>query len=102
MPNVLALRVDLIQHHICVRFVAGGESDDFVVFAHPFEKGDGIRTNGDVGVSSGAVFYFNRELEIVGAVRIFFAVKDSFIDINDECLLAYVLLIYWQVYLLLF
>lgn len=95
MTNVLTLRVDLIQYHICIGFVAGCEGNDFVVFAHAFEKGDGIRANGDICISSGAILYFDGEFEIVWTVRIFLAVKNSFIDIDDEGLLANVIFVYW-------
>lgn len=102
VSDILSLGVDFVQDHVCVGLVTGCECDDLVELAHAFEESNGIRPYGDVGVGSGSVFYFDGELEIVGPVGFFLTVQDSFIDIDDECLFADVVLIDGKLDLLLF
>jgi len=90
---VLPLRVDLIQDHVCVGLVAGRESYDLVVLGHPFQKADGVGPDGDVGLGNGSILNLNRQSNIVGFGRIFFAMQDGLVDIDKKCFFANISLV---------
>jgi hypothetical protein len=46
----ISVGVDLVEHHVGIGFVAGRESDYFIVFRHAFQKADCVGTDGYVSL----------------------------------------------------
>lgn len=50
MLDVLPFRVELIQHHVCIGLMTGGECEDLVVFRHSLEEANGVGADSDVSL----------------------------------------------------
>ena len=48
----LSVRIDFVQHHICIGLVTRSESNYLEMFGHPFEETDGVGSDSDVGLGS--------------------------------------------------
>lgn len=85
---VLSLRVDLVQHHVCVGLVTCSKSHYFVYFAHSLQKSYGVGSDCYIGVGRGPVLDLNWQLQVIAPSGFLLAMQQSLVNIDQQSFLS--------------
>jgi len=78
--NESFLRIDLVQYHISIGSITGGESDNFEMFSSSLKEADGIGSYRNISFVH-RLLYINSNLNIIGTLSLQTTVNKSFIHI---------------------
>lgn len=90
MLDVLSLWIEVVKHNVRVATVRGCKNDHFEILAEVFDYFLGVRADVDACFDDLASRESNGQLNIKRRYQCVVAVDEGLIEIEDDCLAAYI------------
>ena len=90
MMHMFMIWVEVIDHDVGITRMTCGKDDNLEFGREGFEEFCSSRPNIDASLNRFPIGKWNRQLNLMAHFQIFVAVNESFIEIENECLLIYI------------